>query len=226
MPNTAAFKKYQTTLVIAVIIGLSLLAGMFIASERLETFELSARVQVSDQKTVLNTIAETIARNGADSVTEAIIRDCPVAERLRFDLLLGQLDQQLGSTELRELEQLFSSCASFFADRKALMVARFTREIEVYEGQVNLLDTLTTSNEFDAFQVEQWQELVAYEQTQSDLFTTLVIAQKQIIDALIAGQSASSPPVVEILTGVQETREALVFARAKAAETRASLTSL
>lgn len=226
MTNQSVIKKYQSLFTIALIVLLAVLVGLFIASERLEAFEATATLQVAEQKNVLNTIAETIARNGADSVTESIIKDCPVDERLRFDSLLGQLDGGLSQAELRELDLLFSSCASFFADRKALMVTRFAREVEGFEAQVQLLDTLTTTNEMDNYQVATWQELLNQEQTQSQKFADLVEAQAAIITALISGESAASPAVVAILTGVTETRDELVFWRTKAAETRATLTTL
>lgn len=226
MTNQTKFMKYKNILFLLGAVAFAVLFGTFVVSERLETFEATARVQVVEQKVVLNTIAETIARNGADVVTESIIRDCVVSDRLRFDFLLGQLDGGLGYAELRELDQLFGSCASFFSERKSLMVARFTREIEVYTSHVALLDTLTAPDEYEKAQVAAWTELVSQEQVQSELFAELVIAQKQIITALIEGQPAGSPDIVLILNDVKEIREALLYARTKAAEARATLTAL
>jgi hypothetical protein len=121
--------------------------------------------------------------------------------------LLGQLDNGLEVTDLLELNGLFSSCASFFSDRKSLMAARFVRETEVYEAQVALLDTLTAADTTKEAQVEIWKTLVAEEQKQSEYFTELVLAQKQIIDALTEGKSASSDEIVTILANVNETIE-------------------
>jgi hypothetical protein len=181
---------------------------------------------VAEQQAVLNTIAETIARNGADSVTESIVRDCPIVERMRFDTLLGQLDGGLSSTELRELDGLFNSCASFFSDRKSLMSARFSREIEAYEAQVALLNILTAANEPKKAHVAQWKALVVEEQKQSVLFAQLVTAQRQIIDALIDGKSADSDDIVAILTAVNATKEALVYSRQQAEQIRSTVSSL
>jgi len=134
MTNNSVLKRNENFIIVGGLLVLSILLGMYIASERVDSYEVTARVQVAEQQVVLNTIAETISRNGADSVTESVIKDCPVNERVRFDNLLGRLDAGLGVAELRELDGLFNSCASFFADRKSLMAARFDREVEVYEA--------------------------------------------------------------------------------------------
>lgn len=226
MANHSVLKKSENIIIISGLLILSVLLGMYIASERVDSFKVAARVQVIEQKAVLNTIAETIARNGADSVTESVIRDCPVIERMRFDSLLGRLDSGLGFSELQELDGLFSSCASFFSDRKSLMAARFSRESEAYESQVKLLDTLTSGDEFAGAQVTDWKLLVAEERKQSELFAELVRAQKEIIDALSEGKSAGSEEIVSILTDVNETREALAFSRQQAEQIRNKVTSL
>jgi len=226
MTNNSVLKRSENFIIIGGLLVLSILLGMFIASERVDSFEVMARVQVAEQQAVLNTIAETIARNGADSVTESVIRDCPVTERMRFDSLLGRLDSRLSTAELQELDGLFNSCASFFSDRKSLMSARFSRELDAYESQVALLDTLTTSDEQEEAQLADWTALVAEEQKQSELFAELVSAQKQIIDELIDGKAATSAEIVAILTNVNETREALMFSRQQADQIRSVVTSL
>ncbi len=226
MTNIPVLKKSENFIIVAGLLILSILLGMYIASERVDSFTSASRVQVAEQEAVLNTIAETIARNGADSVTESVIRDCPMSERMRFDSLLGRLDSGLAQAELRELDVLFRSCASFYSDRKSLMSARFNREIEAYEEQVALLNTLTAGDEFEKAKVEQWRALATEEQKQSELFAELVLAQKNIIDALIAGKSASSEEILSILTNVNETREALAFSRLQAEQIRNTVTSL
>jgi hypothetical protein len=226
MTTNSVLKRSEYFIIIGGLLLLSILLGMYIASERVDVFETTARVQVAEQQTVLNTIAETIARNGADSVTESIVRDCPIAERMRFDTLLGQLDSGLSLIELRELDGLFNSCASFSSDRKSLMSARFSREIEAYEAQVALLNILTATDESKEAHVAEWKALVVEEQKQSVLFAQLVTAQRQIIDALIDGKSAGSDDIVAILTAVNETKEALVYSRQQADQIRSTVSSL
>ena len=226
MTNQSGFMKYKNVIILLATLVVAIIIGIFISSERLESFESTAQLQAADQRVVLNTIAETIARNGADSVTESIIQDCAVPDRIQFDSLLGQLDRGLSSLELNELNQLFGSCASFYADRKALMVARFEREIEVYEAQINLLNTLNTEDTYELSQVDRWKELFSQEQDQAEAFTSLVGLQRSIITALIDGQTPGSDEITAILSEVQETRESLVYARTKASEARSSLNPL
>jgi hypothetical protein len=106
------------------------------------------------------------------------------------------------------------------------MSARFSREIEAYEAQVALLNTLTATDESKKAQVTQWKALVTEEQKQSVLFAQLVTAQRQIIDALIDGKSAGSDDIVAILTAVNETKEALVYSRQQADQIRSTVSSL
>lgn len=226
MLDNSGIKNGERVVIIVGLLILSVLLGMYIASERLDSFEITARVQVAEQQAVLSTIAETIARNGADSVTESVVKDCAVAERMRFDALLGRLDSGLSQPELAELNQLFGLCASFFADRKALMVVRFEREFNAYQQQVDLLDTVTLADEHKKAQLEEWRALLVLEQEQSQLFTELVSAQKQIIDELISGKSSASAEIVAILTTVAETREALMYSRQQADNARSKVTSL
>jgi hypothetical protein len=224
--TNSVFKKSKHVVIIAGLLALSVLLGVYIASQRLSEYKTQAEVQVAEQKVVINTIAETIARNGADAVTESIITDCPTEQRLRFDFLLGQLDSGLTVVELQELDSLFSSCASVFANRKALMTARFAREVEVFENFVSLLDILTDRNELEEHQLSDWKALVAEEEKQSELFAQLVTAQKQIILALLDGKSPNSEEILTVLSDVNEIREALSYSKLQAGQIRSRVTSL
>lgn len=219
-------KSYKWAL-LAILFAVSvLLVSSFIVTERLQQFEVATRLLVAEQEALLSTIAETTARNGADSVTEAIVRDCPLDDRSRFDTLLSSLDKGLPRFELIELEQLFGACGSFYAERKAVMVARLSREIEVYEAYVMQLAEITGEDEVGKQKLEAWQKLAEGEQTQSVLFSELVRSQKAIIDTLLEGKSAESEEIVNILNEVRETREALLLAKTQTDSIRAELTSL
>ena len=220
------YTENKTAFLLAAALLAALAVGVFISNQRLAQYTTVATLQVSEQANVLSTLAETIARNGADAVTESVIKDCPINDRIRFDALLGSLDSGLPIAELKALDQLFSSCASFYSDRKALMVVRFEREVAVYEDRVTLLDTLTAADEQEAAQVAQWRELLAIEQEQSELFGSLVDAQRQIITLLIEGKSATSDEIMLILAEVNEIREAQQFARQQAITIRSAVTSL
>jgi len=219
-------KKYQIVLALILCIVAIYVTSMVIVNERLSNLEATSRLQIAEQKALLSTIAETTARNGADSVTESIIKDCVSGDRNRFDFLLSRLDQGLTQAELVELEQLFGLCGGFFAERKVVMVARLGREIEVLETQTIRLQDITGTDEAQELQLPQWQRLVEGEQTQSVLFSSLVRLQKEIIDTLLTGKSPTSDEIVAILNEVGETREALLLTKGQTDELRAGLTSL
>jgi predicted DNA-binding transcriptional regulator len=180
---------------------------------------------ISEQQAVLATIAETTARNGADSITEQIIKDCSLSERSTFDTLLGSLDNGLTQTELVELERLFGRCGGFYSERKSVMVSRLAREIEVYETYVEHLETLLDADVANEFQISLWNKLAEEEQKQSELFSQLVIKQDQIISTLLDGKSASSEEIEQILREVNEIQGTLVVTNKQVAKVRAELTS-
>jgi hypothetical protein len=196
-----------------------------LTKNQLQDLELQTRVQISQQETVLATIAETTARNGADSVTEQIIRDCSLAERSAFDTLLDDLNDGLAQAQLIELERLFGRCGTFFSERKSMMVARLARETEVYDSYVNQLSTILDTDVTSEFSLSQWNTLVQQELKQAQLFASLVQKQDEIIAALLAGRSADSQEITAILREVKEIQDTLVVANKQAANTRALLIS-
>ncbi len=214
-----------------VLLGASILflfayvGGILIARERLADLRNELQLQAADQRALLSTIAETTARNGADEVTEKIVKDCSVDERTAFDNLLGRLDKGLSQSELITLERLFGRCGSFYSERKSVMVARLWREVEVYENLVAQLEQLKGSD-IQSYNVGLWQALAEDEQKQSDAFRLLVTQQDKIIAALIASNGFVSPEVTNILDEVKDTQKVLLETRATATEKRQALISL
>ena len=219
-------QKYRWPAIMLLAIGTGIFLSMYIVNERMQTFESNSRIQLAKQQALLSTIAETTARNGADSITESIVRDCSIDDRSRFDTLLSSLDSGLPRYELIELERLYLACGNFYAERKAVMVARLSREIEIYETDVAQLSDITGRNQSDAYKLPAWQQLAAGEATQSQHFSAMVRAQKQIIDTLLTGKSASSDEIRTILTEVGEIKEALLLAKTQTDMLRTDLTAL
>ncbi len=197
-----------------------------LVNNRFNEIELDARVQIADQGAALATISEITARNGADSITESIVRDCTVIERGQFDNLLGQLNNNLSRPQLVELERLFGRCGSFYSERKSVMVARLAREIEVYEDYVNFLSIIVDQDLSTVFQVTVWQALSEEERKQGESFAKLVQLQDRIIANLLEGKNSNSPEIVEILKEVGEVQETLLASRKQATSIRAGLVSL
>jgi hypothetical protein len=159
-------------------------------------------------------------------VTENIIRDCNVNERTDFDTLLGKLDKGLSHTELVKLERLFAGCGSFYSQRKSIMVARFSREIEVYGTYVDQLKTISNKKTVDSYKVDTWQKLAEQERTQSELFATLVTQQNDIIETLLSGKTSESEEIKKVLKEVKTTQEKLLASNQEAAAIRKTLIPL
>lgn len=215
--------KTITIFILAVIIGYFLTTS--IVANRFQEIELTNRVLIVDQEKLLAAIAERTANNGADVVTEKIIRDCTVSERTDFDRLLSNIET-LSYTQLVELERLFGRCGNFFAERKAVMVARLAREVEVYEKFVKQLSVVIGSDQTAEFPLAAWQQLAAEEQKLSEGLAELVRYQDQIITALLEGKTAVSPEVRDILFQVNETNEQLRLANTQSSRIRSELVDL
>ncbi len=209
----------------SILLAFAYVGGHLIAQERLEDLKNELLVQVSKQQALLTTIAETTARNGADDVTEKIVKDCSIDERTQFDSLLGRLDAGLPQTDLVTLERLFGRCGTFYAERKSVMVARFEREVEVYEHYVTQLSHISAAGNQD-FNVPLWKQLVEDEKKQSAEFTALVENQDKIISALLSGKSAASPEIKTILTEVKRIQQSLTDTSISAGEKRRLLDAL
>jgi hypothetical protein len=214
------------------LIGVCILAATLVyflvtnlTENRFQNLESQTRLLISQQQSILATIAETTARNGADSVTEQIVKDCSLSERLTFDTLLGDLDSGLTQVQLIELERLFGRCGGFYSERKSVMVSRLAREIEVYETYVNQLGTVLDTDVAEEFHIAQWNKLAQEEQKQSKLFFQLVNKQDQIITTLLSGKSANSTEIEEILREVNEIQGTLVVTNTQVANVRSELIS-
>ena len=219
-------QKNQNVLLFIAFAALTYVLVVIIVREKLDDLHKQVEVQLSQQQTLLTTIAQTTARNGADTVTEGIIKDCNITERTEFDTLLSKLDKGLTPVELTKLERLFSRCGQFYSQRKSVMVARLSREIEVYASYVDQLKAISTKKVVDSYNVPAWQNLAEEEKTQSDLFAKLVSQQETIISTLMAGKSAQSEEIKKILKEANDTQVALINANQRAAEVRQTLLPL
>ena len=134
-------------------------ASLYIKDAQSE-YILQTQLTIAEQETRLAAIAELTARDGADAVVSEIIKDCSSENRERFDTLLGLLSQLRGA-ELREVESLFNACGNFYAERKAVMVARLSREFEVYEDLIEILSLFDQKAQSITYDVSGWREFVA-----------------------------------------------------------------
>lgn len=226
--QNAGSKKLVSITVLGVLVGalcIYVLSNQ-VTKERLAALENHTRDAVTEQQALLVAIAETTARNGADAVTEEIIRDCQLSDRNRFDSLLSQLDSGLSSSELAALERLFDRCGSFYAERKAVMVSRLMREIEVYEYFVHQLGLISDTDVTEKYNIGQWQKLAQEEQKQSQLYAELVRLQGQIIATLVSGGAQADTDLDTVLLEVREVQETLIVINKQVGNIRSELVGL
>jgi len=228
MTESTQKKFLNTKNIIFILVGIAVAFVLITAvvNEKVEDLQSTIEIQIADQTTLLATIAETTARNGADSVTESIVKDCTLDERMRFDSLLDELNSNLSQSELVEIERLFGRCGSFFSERKAVMVSRFAREIAIYKEYIAQLEAITSRSQTEDYQVDEWVRLSETETRQSELFVELVNLQDEIITTLLSGKAADSSEIIEILEQVQDVQGTLFVTNSQAASLRTELTSL
>jgi hypothetical protein len=193
---------------------------------KLEAASLALEANIAEQEVVLVTIADLAKQSGADEITEQIVVDCSAAERQRFESLLDKLSGTITRTELLELDSLFFACGSFFADRKAVMVARLIREVAVYRDYIALRNRVLSADTVDEERVLLWQRIADDELMLSSDFNKLVDLQRDIIMALLAGKSRDSAEIATTLTAVTETRNNMTVRIQQIENTRAELLSI
>ncbi len=193
-----------------VIAGVICLAVSWYVADRESDMQAALQVVIAEQETTLAALAELIDRDGADAVVTEIIKDCTPVERDRFDVLLGSLSTNT-PTELQELDSLFSACGNYFAQRKAVMVARFEREVEVYGTYVSMYALLDSRADTAMYPVADWKRLVTLELERRVLVQRLVEIQRLIIDELLKGTQPKSEPIQLLLGDANEMREQVGF---------------
>ncbi|MAZ30310.1 hypothetical protein CL655_03440 [bacterium] len=182
-------------IVITLGVGLALcfaFASLYIEQSQ-RTTVLTLERAIAKQEQRLTTLAELTAQNRADAVAEVIIRDCSPDSRRQFEQLLNNL-ANLTATELDDISRLFDACGGFFAERKAVIVARLEREFEVYNEYVSLLTALEPAA-VSEYPVLTWQSLVDFERERGDLLSEQVDIQGEIIVILQTG--VPDPDVLE-----------------------------
>lgn len=214
---------WRVILVLMVAMLLGYVVAHMVTAERLEDEISAALLDSTEQLTTVAALSEVLSLGGADAVTDSVIKDCPANERTRFDTLLGRLDTGLSVVELQELSRLFDRCAAFYARRKAVMVARFEREVEFYDQFIDRYLRLSGEEAAAKFAVAEWQELARFEKDQSRHFDRLVALQGEIIATLLSGKLVTSPELTDLLREVQDVQQMQAYNTIKMSEIRTSL---
>lgn len=205
-----AISKHKRTILKALIVLCLIFVCVFVyIRQNQDTFVAHTKLKISEQQTTLSSIALLTSKDGADTVVSNIIRDCSPENRALFDEKLSNLPQLKGQ-ELVQMEQLFNACGNFFAERKAVMVARLEREYEVYTDLIEIISVVDKRFNEDIYKRDLWGELVALEVKRSDLSTKLVDAQGDIIRALKNNVTIASDTMQSELVEAQKTKQELV----------------
>jgi len=192
-------------LCVAVIIGLYFLVLYSVDIQNRDTL-VKLDSTILNQEKLLISLSEATRVNGADEATERIIVDCKASERQRFDQLLDSLSGNIKTSELKELDELFYKCGSFYADRKSVMATRLVREVDILEEYQNLRSVLSNQGLDQTDKITAWRNLAEAELKTAEYFKQLVMLQGTIITQLNSGKSANSPEIVATLNEVSSVR--------------------
>ena len=186
-------------------IAFALCAGAFVAHHNEAEATTKLQDALETQIALMSELATVTDRNGADETISSIIEDCP--RRVEYETLLNELGS-LSKKDLITVQNLFESCGSFYAERKALMVSKLVRELGVAQ-QYNATLSLFKRDTQEIYNLNMWQELVALEQTRSSLLSDQTQIQSKIIALLMSGHTAQSADVRALVHEAQEIGELL-----------------
>lgn len=155
--------------------------------------ELQSSLETSIEASVESTteLVRVIGEGRLTKTAEAIVTDCTPEERNLFEAKLAKLDAGVAEAELDQIDKLFSRCAPVQSIRRTLMVMDLARQIEALEVLVTQRKQLGVYSTHDALLTDA-KTLLAQEEKITQLSLDLVYLQREILDALLAGESVSS----------------------------------
>jgi hypothetical protein len=158
--------------------------------------------KISEQELKISNHAALMSTASVDQTVERLFVDC--RERNRFDTLLDALSTTMPIGELNELSAMYDRCASYFPNRRLVMVARFEREVEVLSEYLSL-HRATTGRENEAQQnrLAVWKQIAEAEAEIAKQFSLQVDVQRSIIAHLKAGKNERSPEITDALAEAQ-----------------------
>ncbi|MCD5381111.1 MAG: hypothetical protein LR008_00875 [Candidatus Pacebacteria bacterium] len=221
--QTSEPSKIKTIALLIVVVVAAYFLVTTLVNNKFSEIEDSVMVQVYDQEELLKAIVKIVYADSTDLKIESVITDCNTSERTQFHDSLDRLNQNLSIQELKELELLFSRCGSFDSESKLILIARLTREVEVYETYVSTLSVITGGDVYSEFSVDKWKGLAAEEQRQALLYSNLVNLQGEIITSLLSGKDQASPEINKILQEVSEVKGNLIVLNQQTEKVRTEL---
>lgn len=155
--------------------------------------ELQSSLETSIEASVGNTttLVRVIGEGRLTKTAETIVADCTTEERNLFEAKLAKLDAGVAEAELNQIDKLFSRCAPVQSIRRTLMVMDLARQIESLDVLVTQRKQLGAYSTYDALLTDA-KTLLTKEEKITQLSLDLVYLQREILDALLAGESVSS----------------------------------
>lgn len=214
----------QKKVIVGVIIGAIIfyLISSFIVDRRLSELESRLDTDINKQLELVANTATLLGRGGASESVATIVPECLSLDVARYDSLLSSLDRGLAEAELLELKSLFDRCGDIASARRALMTMTLTEQVATLELLVLHYQSLEKKLSPENL-VEEWKQLVHLEQEISNNFNQLVVAQGNIIAALISDTPSSSLTVENIRVEAEELRGQLTQLTSDAAPLRSRL---
>lgn len=205
--------------------GVVFLLSSYMVDRHEEDIVNRLTLEIVEQEKTLLSIASITSRDGMDVVGESIIVDCKGTDRSRFDGLLSRLGE-LTFAELTETENLFDKCASFYAQRKAMMVARLVREYEAYSNLIGLLEIVDDEITVASYNLQEWEHLLSLEKVREELYYEQVSIQENIIVSLKEGKTLYDEEITSLVQSAKNVADELIVNDKQAREVRSKLADI
>ena len=194
----------------------------FIVDRRLASMEAKLEADIDKQLELVSSTAILLGRGSADEAVAAIVPECASLDVARYDSLLSSLDRGLSAGELAELKGLFDRCGDTASARRAVMTQTMAEQVRSLEMLASHYESLGNKLDPESL-VKDWNELVSLEQDISNNFNQLVVAQGNIIGALVANTPSSALTVENIRVQAEELKGNLAELTGVAAPLRSRL---
>lgn len=196
---------YMVSLHLIIIVGVIIIAAWALHESKASAIAYADET-ILEQRAYVVSLLETTDNNGADETIATIIADCP--NRNEYERKIGALGT-LNNRDLITAQQLFENCGSFYAERKALMVSKIKRELEVLKKQIGFMEVINNSDEDARYDLTTLEQLIDMEQKRSDLLTEQTDMQRDIISLLISGDGPQSQAVSDHVARARNINETL-----------------
>jgi hypothetical protein len=194
----------------------------FIIDRRLAALESTLMTNIDTQIQKLSNTAALLGRGGSSEVVANIVPECASLDVARYDSLLSLLDRGLSAAELTELKTLFDRCGDIASMRRAVMTITLDDEVKTLALLVSHYNSLGKHFDPETL-VKDWEELVVLEKDISNYFKQLVVAQGNIIEALVSNTPSSALTVENIRVQAESVQTKLTELTAAAAPLRSRL---